>query len=237
MRVAFVVGLIFSIPSILHAQDWRDKLRADLVVERDDKMVIEKYAIERVDLPGSAPVELQVKYYMETARDGAISRDNFIHLSAHYGATALQAMLAEDHDVSAAAFLAAYDSENLDAPTGTPDLEISIVITGDGVEIEIRNTSSNEVSRITETWVPPNPVLLAAEEGDADAQYAAGMMYADGDGVAEDVVQAYMWFNLSAAQGNVAARGGKDMIQARMTREQIAEAQRLSSEWIETHQF
>ena len=152
MRMVFALGLILSIPSILNAQDWREKLAADLVVHIDDKMVIEKYAIERVDLPGSAPVELQVKYYMETARDGAISRDNFIDLSAHYGATTLQAMLAEDHDVSAAAFLAAYDSENLDAPTGTPDLEISIVMTGEGVQVEIRNTLTNEVSRSTETW-------------------------------------------------------------------------------------
>ena len=63
-------------------------------------------------------------------------------------------MLAEDYDVSAAAFLAAYESEDLDAPIGTPDLEISIVMTGEGIQVEIRNTLTNQVSRSTETWEP-----------------------------------------------------------------------------------
>ena len=44
-----------------------------------------------------------------------------------------------------------------------------------------------------------------------------------------------MRWNLAAAQGLVAAQRGRDAIQQRMTREQIAEAQRLSREWIETH--
>ena len=57
MRMGFLVGLILSIPSILNAQDWREELRADLVVHRDDKMVIEGYSMERRDLPGYKPVE------------------------------------------------------------------------------------------------------------------------------------------------------------------------------------
>ncbi len=67
------------------------------------------------------------------------------------------------------------------------------------------------------------------------SQYSLGLMYASGEGVPEDDVFAHMWFNLSAAQGNGSARGNKDIIEQRMTREQIAEAQRLSREWIETH--
>ena len=60
------------------------------------------------------------------------------------------------------------------------------------------------------------------------------------DGIPEDDVFAYMWYNymwynLSAAQGNETARSNKDEIEQRMTREQIAEAQRLSREWIEAH--
>ncbi len=46
---------------------------------------------------------------------------------------------------------------------------------------------------------------------------------------------AYLWFNLSAAQGHENGRENKDIIEQSMTREQIAEAQRLSREWIETH--
>ena len=60
-------------------------------------------------------------------------------------------------------------------------------------------------------------------------------MYEGGTGVPEDLVFAYMWYNLSAAQGNERAQSAKGRIEQRMTREQIAEAQRLSREWIETH--
>ena len=45
---------------------------------------------------------------------------------------------------------------------------------------------------------------------------------------------AYMWFNLSAAQGHSVAPLSKDFLEAAvMTRERIAEGQRLSREWIE----
>ena len=76
---------------------------------------------------------------------------------------------------------------------------------------------------------------LAAEQGDALAQSNLGFMYASGDGVPEDLVFAYMWFNLSAAQGNESAQRNEERIEQYMIREQIAEAQRLSREWIGTH--
>ena len=54
-------------------------------------------------------------------------------------------------------------------------------------------------------------------------------------GDCEDNVLAYMWSNLAAAQGDVGAQQHKDFVEQRMTREQIAEAQRLSREWLEAH--
>ena len=76
---------------------------------------------------------------------------------------------------------------------------------------------------------------LAAEQGIARAQYNLGLKYAIGEGVPEDDVLAYMWYNLSAAQGNETARSNKEIIERSMTREQIAEAQRLSREWVAAH--
>ena len=75
---------------------------------------------------------------------------------------------------------------------------------------------------------------LAAEQGDALAQTNLGLMYANGDGVLQDPVLAYMWFDLSAAQGNETAQSNKDVIEQWLSREQIAEARRLSREWTET---
>ena len=56
-------------------------------------------------------------------------------------------------------------------------------------------------------------------------------MYAEGRGVAQDYVQAHMWFYLAAAQGDAKALKNRDSIAAKMTSAQIAEAQRLAREW------
>ena len=75
---------------------------------------------------------------------------------------------------------------------------------------------------------------LAAEQGHALAQLDLGYQYAK-QGFLHDLVYAYMWFDLSAAQGTETAQESKGFLEQMMTREQIAEAQRLSREWIETH--
>jgi TPR repeat protein len=68
-------------------------------------------------------------------------------------------------------------------------------------------------------------------QSDADAQFILGLMYARGQGVPQDYVRAHMWFNLAAAQDYQLAAGQRNSIARRMTRAQIAEAQKLAREW------
>ncbi len=76
----------------------------------------------------------------------------------------------------------------------------------------------------------------AADQGFATAMISLGFMYAEGQGVPQDYVQAHMWFNLAASRlppgkdGDLAVEN-RDIIAARMTPAQIAEAQRLAREW------
>ncbi len=70
-----------------------------------------------------------------------------------------------------------------------------------------------------------------AEQGDASAQHNLGWMYHLGQGVPQDDVQARMWLNLAAAQGNELARINRDRLTQQMTPVQLAEAQRLAREW------
>ena len=67
---------------------------------------------------------------------------------------------------------------------------------------------------------------LAAEQGNARAQFNFGLMYANGEGVPEDDVTAYAWLNVAAAQGN--ADEGKKIVAEHMTQGQIQKAQTLS---------
>jgi len=77
----------------------------------------------------------------------------------------------------------------------------------------------------------------AAEQGHAEAQHNLGLLYKVGRGVPQKDILAHMWFNLAASQLNVPpeARGvvvkERDLLAARMTPEQIAEANRLAWEW------
>ena len=75
----------------------------------------------------------------------------------------------------------------------------------------------------------------AADQGNASAQYNLGMLYTKGLGVPRGYVQAHKWFNLSAAGGYGTVRVLAEMAQAdlaaKMTSTQIAEAQRMASEW------
>ena len=71
----------------------------------------------------------------------------------------------------------------------------------------------------------------AAEQGDADAQFNLGVMYANGEGVHEDTVSAYAWLNIVAEQGQSSANEGKEFIARHMTQSQIAKAQKLSREY------
>ena len=76
---------------------------------------------------------------------------------------------------------------------------------------------------------------LAADQGHAHAQNNLGWMYFRGLGVPKDDVQAYMWFNLavpafpeSEKEDRDHATNNRDMVAAKMTSGQIAQAQTMS---------
>jgi TPR repeat protein len=72
----------------------------------------------------------------------------------------------------------------------------------------------------------------AAEQGNANAQMVLGADCSNGNGVVKDYVEAGKWLNLSSAQGNeIAKQLLNDVEKLFMTRDQIAEAQRLAREF------
>jgi TPR repeat protein len=70
----------------------------------------------------------------------------------------------------------------------------------------------------------------AADQGFPPGQAYLGSMYEFGLGVPKDYVQAYMWYNLSAAE--IVDNGKiRDELEKVMTSAQVAQAQKLSREW------
>jgi uncharacterized protein len=68
----------------------------------------------------------------------------------------------------------------------------------------------------------------AAEQNDAAALYSLGLCYLKGEGVVEDDVEAYKWYLLAGGRGHEKARGVAGVLEHTMTREQVAEGQKLA---------
>jgi TPR repeat protein len=78
----------------------------------------------------------------------------------------------------------------------------------------------------------------AADRGNQHAQNSLGAMYARGEGVPQDYVYAYVWYDLAAAGFSESeperrkwAIFGRDLVESKMTPVQIAEAKRLTRNW------
>jgi TPR repeat protein len=72
------------------------------------------------------------------------------------------------------------------------------------------------------------PVIReAAGRGEVDAQYALGLVYAEGRGVPVDLAQAHYWLSLAVEQGDRDAELLRNIIGPRMTEEEYEASKRL----------
>ncbi len=68
-----------------------------------------------------------------------------------------------------------------------------------------------------------------ADQGDAYAQLHLGVMYANGDGVPENSIRAYVWWSMAKTQGNTKASHNLEILKPQMTKQQIADGQALAA--------
>lgn len=71
--------------------------------------------------------------------------------------------------------------------------------------------------------------IAAADQGSSRAQHRLARMYAQGQDVPRDIVQAHMWFSLAAAGGVKEAAESLDSIARQMTPDQIAKAEEMAA--------
>lgn len=72
----------------------------------------------------------------------------------------------------------------------------------------------------------------AADRGYIPAMDSLGALYQHGVGVQRDNIRAHKWFNLSSTMGSTMGARHKRYVQKKMTRDQVAEAERLALEWM-----
>jgi TPR repeat protein len=71
------------------------------------------------------------------------------------------------------------------------------------------------------------PIRDAARRGEVDAQYAMGLIYAEGRGVAVDLAQAHYWLSMAIAQGDGDANLLRNIVGSQMSDEEYQAARRL----------
>jgi len=134
------------------AQDWRAQLKADAVVIRGGKMIYDEVGLYKIKVTGFEPAQVQVKVHSEAPQGGLVSRDNFVSLTTLMYTMTFVAALSESYRVPASQFLQGLDYTQLKAAIGTPDMELNLVMTNEGLQFEVVNTSSGQKTRQTQTW-------------------------------------------------------------------------------------
>ena len=79
----------------------------------------------------------------------------------------------------------------------------------------------------------------AADQGNPTAQYALGLLCYKGEGIPKDFIAAHMWFDLAAAHGDKLqppftardAASYRAFVDSKLSKEQLAEAQKRTREW------
>jgi len=64
-------------------------------------------------------------------------------------------------------------------------------------------------------------IMPIAEAGNPHAQYALGLIYAEGRGVKQDRIQAYRWLSLAIEQGDQDAILLRDLLINSMTKQEL----------------
>jgi hypothetical protein len=147
---AAIMLLVAATP--VSAQDWRAQLKADAVVIRGGKMIHDEVGLYKLNVPGYEPVQVQVKVHSEAPQVGLVSRDNFVSLTTLMFSTTFIAALSGSYRVTASQFLQGLDYTPLEAAIGTPDLELNLTMTNEGMQVEMVNTASGQKTRQTLTW-------------------------------------------------------------------------------------
>jgi uncharacterized protein len=74
----------------------------------------------------------------------------------------------------------------------------------------------------------------AAHAGQPTGQFMLGQWYRDGrGGIPQDYVTAYKWFTLAVSGGNQV--DGRNFLKAKLTPEQIADAEKQAQAWRDKH--
>lgn len=97
--------------------------------------------------------------------------------------------------------------------------------TSDAYEIALAASNNNDYSSALKIWRP------LALKGEARAQYNVALMYSEGRGVPQSLIQGYLWAALATAQGYADSEEVRDEIAKALSPGDLLKAQSLVQDW------
>lgn len=148
-----VSALILAASVPVFAAGAKDQLMPDLVQVEDGRFVYDDLSICQFNLPSGPSRKFQLRSQATAPSEGLLSRDRFVALIATTEYSLALAM--SERAIGVQTFsraLGALDCDPLEEPIGTVDVEIKTTMTQDGMQVEVINTTTKEVTRSTRTW-------------------------------------------------------------------------------------
>ena len=94
---------------------------------------------------------------------------------------------------------------------------------------------AEEIERMIQRWLRSASAVeegyaaefyrMYAEQGHAQGQHDLGVSYRDGRGVPQNLVEAYAWLSIAAAQGHVGAKEKRQALLEEMTPAEVERAE------------
>ena len=150
--LSLIIVILLPFSCFAQDKDWAQELAEDMIEIVDGTMLFDEVGICKMAFEGYQPASVQVKIHSEAPAEAGISRDNFVAYTSTMTWVLLTSSFAELYKITASVFLQGFKYEELDSLIGKADLEFNIYMTGQGMQIEIVNTSTGQKNRITQLW-------------------------------------------------------------------------------------
>ncbi len=150
MAAATASLILFALAASASPADER-RLR-DLVRVADGKLLYDDLALCELRLPGATPPKFQIRSHAEAPSQGVVSRDSFVSLITQHEIIFGLGIAQVHPGISAMDAVRALHCTPLDAPIGTPDLELRLSLTAEGMQVEVTDTAAGKTTRSVHTW-------------------------------------------------------------------------------------
>ncbi len=157
--VAITIAMlgVIGLGSVQADEQILNKLRADLVKEKDGKFMLDRYRACQVVRPqargGGMTQPFRVKAHVEAPKQGVISRDNFVALATEI-AVSLRVGLVQDliKDITPVEAIDAVRCLDIEGGAGALDFQINVTMAQTGVQTEIIDIKTGRQSKQTHPW-------------------------------------------------------------------------------------